>query len=111
MYKPFLAKDVPRLQDWGFGREVTTCLPISVGGAVAARSESASTNLVPSRASISGAYTFVSLNLRLKDLIGPVTRVKKQKKKNQPVGIRGLNDCKNSMNSAVKLVKFPNNGR
>ena len=27
------------------------------------------------------ALTFVSLNLRLKDLLGPVTRVKKKKKK------------------------------
>ena len=32
------------------------------------------------RARIGGSYTLVSLSLRLKDLLGPVTRVKKKKK-------------------------------
>ena len=37
--------------------------------------------VVPRRARIRDPKTLVSLSLRLKDLLGPVTRVKKEKKK------------------------------
>ena len=37
--------------------------------------------LPPRRARIYGSHTLVSLNLRLKDLLGPVTRVKKKKRR------------------------------
>ena len=40
--------------------------------------------VVPRRARIRGSYTLVSLSLRLKDLLGPVTRVKKKEGLRRP---------------------------
>ena len=59
---------------------------------------------LPRRAHIQGSQTLVSLNLRLEDLLGPVTRVKKKKKKKRMQSHRaGLS----FWHIRVQVLKFP----
>ena len=47
-----------------------------------------------------GSWTLVSLSLRLKDLLGPVTRVKKKKKKKRRLTSRSSRSALNSASTA-----------